>query len=258
MLIHGEKQGEKPGARSQKPEEVEPIVSSDVDAMIVWMHEQPFVPGKTYWIKQTTRLLSGAMVELTHSVDVNTLEKRASSHLGLNEVGQVVLALSQPLVFDPYTRNPATGAFIVIDRLTNTTVGAGMILGRHDTGSETRGRVTQEEKEIRLGQGGAAVWVDRHMVDALERELFEEARTVVRLDTADLTDVGLLAPFVRALTEQAIIALISSDGPPPATLAQALAGRLVVCTEKDLNAAMNQLRQRGVGGMEESIAGEGI
>jgi bifunctional enzyme CysN/CysC len=249
MLIHAD-----PAERG----EAEPVVSSDIDAMIVWMHEQPFVPGKTYWIKQTTRLLSGAMVELTHSVDVNTLEKRASSHLGLNEVGQVVLALSQPLVFDAYKRNPATGAFVVIDRLTNTTVGAGMILGRHDTGAGTRGRVTQEEKEIRLGQGGAAVWVDRHMVDAMERELFEEARTVVRLDTADLTDMALLAPFVRALTEQAIITLISSDGPPPATLAQALAGRLVVCTEKDLNGALNHLRQRGVGGVEESIAGEGI
>jgi bifunctional enzyme CysN/CysC len=249
MLIH---------ADPEERGEAEPVVSSDIDAMIVWMHEQPFVPGKTYWIKQTTRLLSGAMVELTHSVDVNTLEKRASSHLGLNEVGQVVLALSQPLVFDAYTRNPATGAFVVIDRLTNTTVGAGMILGRHDTGAGTRGRVTQEEKEIRLGQGGAAVWVDRHMVDAMERELFEEARTVVRLDTADLTDMALLAPFVRALTEQAIITLISSDGPPPATLAQALAGRLVVCTEKDLNGALNHLRQRGVGGVEESIAGEGI
>src|SRR5690606_37180389 len=61
MLIHAEKQE----ARTKK-QEVQPIVSSDIDAMIVWMHEQPFVPGKTYLFKHTTRLLSGAMVELAH------------------------------------------------------------------------------------------------------------------------------------------------------------------------------------------------
>jgi hypothetical protein len=207
------------------------------------------------------------MVELTHSIDVNSLEKRPASRLGLNEVGQVVLALSQSLVFDPYTENPATGAFIIIDRLSNTTVGAGMILRRHDTGKNLRGRVTQEEKEIRLGQRGAAVWVDRKLADALERELFEEARTIIRLDTADLEGtpgiVGaggltVLPAFLRGLAEQGMIALISSDGPPPATLAQALAGRLVVLTESGLDKAISELRQRGVGGVEESIAGEGI
>jgi hypothetical protein len=81
---------------------------------------------------------------------------------------------------------------------------------------------------------------------------------VVRLDTADLTDIALLAPFVRALTEQAILVLVSSEGAPPAALAQTLSGRLVVCKEADLEKAMKQLRQRGVGGVEESIAGEGI
>ena len=231
--------------------------------MIVWMHEQPFVPGKTYWIKQTTRMVTGAMVELTHAIDVNTLERRPASRLALNEVGQVVLALSQAIVFDPYKKNPATGGFIIIDRLSNNTVGAGMILKRHDSGdgSNPRGRVTQQEKEIRLGQRGAAVWVHRKLADALERELFEEARTVIRFDTADLEAVHGLAALpaiLRGLTEQGIIALVTSDGPPPPTLAQSLTGRLVILTELDLNRAISQLRQRGVGGVEESIAGEGI
>jgi bifunctional enzyme CysN/CysC len=248
MLIHA----------IDKPDESTPLVGSNIEAMIVWMHEQPFVPGKTYWIKQTTRLVSGAMTELSHAVDVNTLEKRPASRLGLNEVGKVVLALSQPLVFDPYTRNPATGAFIVVDRLSNTTVGAGMIVGRQESARNVRGRVTQEEKEIRLGQTGSAVWVNRQIADALERELFEEARTVVRLDTADLGDVSALVPLLRGLTEQAIITLVGSDAPPPAALAQALAGRLVIITGTDVEKAANQLRQRGVGGVEESIAGEGI
>src|SRR5262249_46241940 len=75
----------------------------------------------------------GEMAELRYGVDVNTLEKKPIQQLGLNEVAQVSLSLNQPLCFDPYKTNPATGAFIIIDRLTNNTVGAGMILDRGDT-----------------------------------------------------------------------------------------------------------------------------
>ncbi len=99
------------------------------------------------------------MTELTYAVDVNTLEEKPAGRLNLNEVGRVTLTLSTPLVFDPYPANSATGGFIIIDRLTNTTVGAGMIVGRGKTiDAANRGRVTQEEKEIRLGQRGAVVW----------------------------------------------------------------------------------------------------
>jgi bifunctional enzyme CysN/CysC len=263
MLVRA---AENPDAKERKAEEESgPQIASDLDAMVVWMNEQPFVAGKTYWLKQTTRMVSASMLEVTHAVDVNTLEHRPAAELALNEVGQVALALSQPLVFDPYTKNPATGAFIIIDRLSNTTVGAGMILGRRDSASDTRGRVTQEEKQIRLGQLGAAVWIDRHLADAVERELFEEARTIVRLDTADLfpqeiqtPDFAILAPFLRALTEQALVTLISADAPPPQALAQALGERLIICAQPDIARAVKQLRDRGVGAAEESVGGEGI
>lgn len=114
----------------------EPHVSSQIEAMIVWMHEKPFVSGRSYWIKHTTRTVSGELAEIRYGVDVNTLEHRPASQLGMNEVAHVVMSLNQPLVFDPYKVNPTTGAFIVIDRLTNNTVGAGMILEHTDRRSQ--------------------------------------------------------------------------------------------------------------------------
>src|SRR5258707_14934662 len=96
--------------------------------MVVWMAENPFVPGKPYWVKQTTRTVTGEIADLRYGVDVNTLEKTPLTQLAMNEVGHVLLSLNQPIAYDPYKANAATGAFILIDRLSNTTVGAGMIL----------------------------------------------------------------------------------------------------------------------------------
>jgi bifunctional enzyme CysN/CysC len=111
-----------------------PRVSSQILATVVWMNEKPFVPGRSYWIKQTTRTVTGEIAELRCAIDVNTLERRPATQLAMNEVGQVVLSLNQPLAWDPYQLNAATGAFILIDRLSNNTVGAGMIL-EQDHGS---------------------------------------------------------------------------------------------------------------------------
>ena len=105
-----------------------PRVASDVEAMVVWMNEKPLVLGRPYWIKQTTKLVSGEVTAIRYAIDVNTLHRRPAPVLELNEVGRCTLTLNHPMMFDAYAKNAATGAFIVIDRLTNNTVGAGMIL----------------------------------------------------------------------------------------------------------------------------------
>src|SRR6202453_1871390 len=105
-----------------------PHVSSEIEAMVVWMAEQPFVPGRSYTLKQTTQQVTAEDASFRYGVDVNTLEHRAIARLELNEVGQVQLSLTQPWACAPYRPNAVTGAFILIDRLTNNTVGAGMIL----------------------------------------------------------------------------------------------------------------------------------
>ncbi len=233
-----------------------PLVASAVEAMVVWMHEQPFAPSKSYWFKQTTRVVTGAMTALAYAVDVNTLEQRPASALALNEVGRVTLSLAMPWVFDPYATNPATGGFIIIDRLTNTTVGAGMIVERTNTsGATARGRVTQQEKEIRLGQRGAIIWIAPAITDAIERSLFDAGRTVLRLEANDLPPATSL---LGTMAEQGLLVLIVAEVPPAAALREALGKRLLFSESRDASVVLNMLRDSGVGAMNESVGGEGI
>jgi bifunctional enzyme CysN/CysC len=113
-----------------------PRVASDVEAMVVWMNEKPLATGRSYWIKHTTKMVAGEVTAIRYGIDVNTLHRRPANGLELNEVGRCVISLNQPIAYDPYSKNAATGAFIVIDRLTNTTVAAGMILD-HELGRGT-------------------------------------------------------------------------------------------------------------------------
>ena len=90
-------------------------------------------------MKQGERQVTGAIDTLRYRVDVNTLHREESDGLGLNEIGRCTLTVHQPIVFDAYRRNRNTGSFIIIDRETNTTVGAGMILGASQIEALQRG-----------------------------------------------------------------------------------------------------------------------
>jgi sulfate adenylyltransferase subunit 1 len=105
-----------------------PTVAREFEAMICWMSEQPMRTGGRYAVKHTTRSTKTIIDKLEYKVDVNTLERDHDvEELRLNEIGRVHLRTSTPLVVDPYSRNRATGSFILIDESTNDTVGAGMI-----------------------------------------------------------------------------------------------------------------------------------
>ena len=179
-----------------------PHVTSEIDAMVVWMAEQPLVPGRQYLLKQTTRQISAEVVSFRYGVDVNTLEHRVVPRLELNEVGLVQLSLTQPLACDPYRSNASTGAFILIDRLTNNTVGAGMIVetgsGRASGdvwGSEPavslklrESLIAPSEREQRYSQVPATVLLvgltgsgKSRIAYALERRLWDEGRSVTVL-----------------------------------------------------------------------------
>jgi bifunctional enzyme CysN/CysC len=175
-----------------------PTISTQLEAMLVWMDEQPMVPGREYLIKHTTLRAPGSFARIVHRVDVNTLEKSDAPALGLNEIGLVELRMGRPLLFDPYPKNRATGAFIVIDRITNGTVGAGMIV-ENPAGhwedraqgrlSATPSAVTQEEREGRFWQRATTVLITglagsgkTAIARELERRLFDMGRAVARLD----------------------------------------------------------------------------
>ncbi|MFO0913992.1 MAG: sulfate adenylyltransferase subunit CysN [Pirellulales bacterium] len=106
------------------------------EAMVVWMSEEGMIPGKNYLFKHTSRLTPGVITSLRYRVDVNTLHRQDAESLSLNEIGRCRISLNQAIHYDSYRRNRETGSFIIIDRLTNETVGAGMILDRHSADDE--------------------------------------------------------------------------------------------------------------------------
>ena len=104
-----------------------PEVADQFETTIVWMAEEPLLPGRQYWLKIGTKLVSAQIAEPKYKVNVNTLEQLAAKQLELNEIGVCNISLDRPIAFDPYAENRDTGGFILIDRLTNATAGAGMI-----------------------------------------------------------------------------------------------------------------------------------
>jgi bifunctional enzyme CysN/CysC len=104
-----------------------PAVADQFETTIVWMADEPLLPGRPYWLKLGTRQVSATITEPKYKVNVNTLEHLAAKKLGLNEIGVCNVSLDHPVAFEPYAANRDLGGFILVDRLTNATVGAGMI-----------------------------------------------------------------------------------------------------------------------------------
>ncbi len=175
-----------------------PRIADSFEAMLVWMGEEPMLPGKKYDIKRATSYVPGSIASISHKVDVNTLEKGAASSLQLNEIGKVKVSLDAPIALDGYAQNRTTGAFIVIDRLTNGTVGAGMIIAdpvTHGSGGHhgALAHVSTEERATRFGQQPATVLFTglsgagkSTLAYAVERKLFDMGRAVYVLDGQNL------------------------------------------------------------------------
>jgi bifunctional enzyme CysN/CysC len=185
-----------------------PKVDQKFDAMVVWMSEEPLVPGKQYLFKQTTKVTPGSVASLRYRIDINTLHRQPAPTLALNEIGRCQVALTSPIAYDAYRRNRATGGFIMIDRVTNATVAAGMILDREaDDGRKdhwddspaaehlqaTTSAVTTAEREARFGQKPVTVLLTgltgsgkSTLAKAIERRLFDQGRAVAVLDGQSL------------------------------------------------------------------------
>ena len=167
-----------------------PSVSRRFAATMVWMHAQPLESGRTYLIKQTARQVPGKVTRIRHRVNINTLEPEAADRLDINDIAAVEIETNRPLFFDSYSENRTTGSFIVIDPLTNATLGAGMIrenlpessekwtkLGTAD--SETA--VSPLERHRRHGHYPAIILVDARaeLARRIERALFDDGFEVM-------------------------------------------------------------------------------
>ncbi|WP_223458495.1 MULTISPECIES: sulfate adenylyltransferase subunit CysN [unclassified Pseudomonas] len=102
-------------------------VADQFEATIVWMSDEPMLPGRPYLLKIGTKTVTATSATPKYKVNVNTLEHLAAKTLDLNEIGVCNLSFDQPIAFDPYKENRDTGGFIMIDRLTSNTVGAGLL-----------------------------------------------------------------------------------------------------------------------------------
>ena len=109
-----------------------PEVGRHIEAMLVWMDEEPMDLNKQFYLKHNTNTTRATVSEICYQVDVNTMERQQADGFGLNEIGKVHITTAKPLFFDAYQKNRATGAFILIDPITNNTSAAGMIIGPVD------------------------------------------------------------------------------------------------------------------------------
>ncbi|WP_404363861.1 sulfate adenylyltransferase subunit CysN [Marinobacter sp.] len=204
-----------------RPED-EPLVSNRFNANIVWMTDQPLETGRLYDIKLGPTFTSGSVRRVLHRTDVNTLEQQSDvPALQLNEIGLCELTLSQPLAFDPYQRNRATGGFIVIDRLTNVTVGAGMISGLADSGTANIEPVSSEERARRLAQQpmiiGCTGQQASELAVAIERSLFDLGKTSVVLDEHNAGTADDRRRTAQLLMANGLIAIAVNIGSDVAT-----------------------------------------
>jgi bifunctional enzyme CysN/CysC len=190
-----------------------PQKSNRLDATICWMSEEPLRQRATYLVQHTTRLVSGFVSELNYKVDVDTMHRQPAETLTLNEIGRVQITTTQPLYYDRYELNRATGSFILIDPASNNTVAAGMIRGKTQnvddllTGEveaaparpkssnvvwEQQG-ISLAQREERNGHKAAVLWFTglsgsgkSTIAKKLEQELFAEGVRTMYLDGDNL------------------------------------------------------------------------
>ncbi|MEZ4408743.1 MAG: sulfate adenylyltransferase subunit CysN [Polyangiales bacterium] len=188
----------------------EPTAARRFEADLVWMSERPMDPSRAYLVKHTTRVVPARVESVRSHLDLETLGSRPADGLALNDIGRVVIRCDRPLLVDPYAESRATGAFIVVDALTNDTVAAGMLraaLDDHRAGDGARSTVTSAERRERFGHAGAVAWV-KGDAGGVERALFDRGCAVALVDGAE---VGA-ARVAEALCAAGLVAVVQGDG----------------------------------------------
>ncbi|WP_428389403.1 sulfate adenylyltransferase subunit CysN [Mucisphaera sp.] len=190
-----------------------PRIARHFEAMLVWMTDEPMTPGRGYLIKQTHKVVPARISDLRYSMDINALSRQDADQLELNGIGRCRITTDEPLIYDPYKTNRTTGSFIVVDRLTNNTVGAGMILDvsaelsekaeEHKTVIQSpfvvgkTSDITPIERARQLGHQGFTLWITGltgagkgALAYAIERRLFDRGCAVHVVDGGS-TRLGL-------------------------------------------------------------------
>jgi sulfate adenylyltransferase large subunit len=200
-----------------------PRVSKRFRAMVVWLDETPLEVGRTYLIKHTARQTKVRALGIHHRVNINTLDEELATQLNMNDIASVEFEAHVPLFFDPYASNRATGSFILIDQISNATVGAGMI---QEDLSASRGpeelelpspevaenRVSADERYQRHAHYPATFLLENQpaLASRLERALFEQGFEVLHLEGGEAPPYALLET-IRLTQRIGSISIYSGD-----------------------------------------------
>ncbi len=229
-----------------------PLRSHDVEAMVVWMSQDPLEPGRSYLMQTCGGITNATVSAIRHRIDVNTLDEQPAASLALNDIACCGVSADRELLFDPYSVNRRTGSFIFVDRLSNATVGAGMILGASSSWDRTPqsslvrrlSGIDAQERSIRHGQQPCTVLITgltaagkSTIATAVERELFDRGKVTVRLDGENVRlgisrDLGFSAPersenlrriseVARLVNGQGLIAIAAVVAPDAAVRSRA-------------------------------------
>jgi len=182
-----------------------PVIEKHFEAMVVWLNEAVMDLNTSYYIKHTTKLARVRVDEVRYKLEVNSLKRARAGPLGLNEIGRIVFTATTPLFYDAYSKNHATGNFILMDPISNNTVAAGMIIDREPvdqlpsriTGGDTAAtalmhrdsRIAAHQRMKQWRQRPATVWLTglvgagkTNIAYALEKKLFTLGAVCLVLD----------------------------------------------------------------------------
>ncbi|MBS2026511.1 MAG: sulfate adenylyltransferase [Deltaproteobacteria bacterium] len=202
-----------------------PKVAERLEATLVWLSEKPLDVTRGYLVKHGARLASTRIEQVQARVELATLEEKSAPTLQLNDIGRVAMQCHPGLIFDPYATDRATGAFILIDAITNATVAAGTLLGVQSAPAPEalQSRVSAEARAQRLGHAAAVVELGagrREQAYALEAALFDAGVAAVVVDDARAA---------LACARAGLVALVADELPTSTRqlLADALGARLI-------------------------------
>jgi sulfate adenylyltransferase subunit 1 len=199
-----------------------PRVSRHFDAMVVWFSDEPAEPGRSYLLKHTSRTVRAKALQIRYRVNVDSLEQEQAGKLQMNDIAYVEFETVSLLFFDPYTQNRTTGSFILIDPISNATLGAGMI--RSDLGDRTvvsvsaipsQEAVTPAERYKRHGHYPGLVLVegDPEFATHLERALFADHFEVL-LVTSDSVQPAVFVSQYPAFESAGLVVIYAYDSLP--------------------------------------------
>lgn len=201
-----------------------PDTHRSFDAHLIWMDEQPLDTAREYEVKLATSRQPGRVTRIYHKINVNTHETYPAGHLELNEIGLIEVSLHRSVLADDYSQHKTTGAFILVDRRSNQTVAAGMVVQKvalseqFDLTDQTA--VTAQQWQLRLGQYGRCVHVvgasvlqRNTLMFSLEQALFKRGRIAM---TVNESNINLhvhphMSQWVQWLIQRGIILITDTD-----------------------------------------------